>query len=167
MLQALAASVLVLVSLALSGISKPPDNPACEGCEGLVGSASATGGSCPGASVTIEVSVAPGKCKGLFPYEEPAECLEIKGCKPTITTSWTGVPSGTTVDTCIQLPNIPLWCTHDDDDGSGSGSVTHPSPPLHCKGDSNPVTFSAKIPACGALAVSVDVLCTKCEFEEE
>jgi len=151
----------VLVFMAAITLS-PGHGPGCGGCQGNVGATVASGGGCSG-TLSIAVGIDSGTCRYLATIDPPSvECKQTEQCQPTVTVSWSGMPAHTPIRICMTVQGV-TWCqTHDSGSGTGSIPATN-SPPMNCKGDSNPVTFTASAPECGTISVSTTVTCSECE----
>jgi hypothetical protein len=166
----LLASVLLLVPLtprpaSARGPASPlPVDTGCVGCEGTGGTATASGGSC-GGTVTIAVVMIDGACKWTL-GGEPGElfCQQITGCLPEITRSWSGLPSNSVLDFCVELEGQELCLNPKPMAGpSGSGSSTRNSARQDCSNDAgNTRLYSVQSDACGLMAAA-ESRCSACD----
>ena len=165
----LLASVLLLVPLtprpaSARGLASPlPVDTGCVGCEGTGGTSTASGGSC-GGTVTIDVLMIDGSCKWTL-GTEPGEffCMQIQGCLPKITRSWSGLPPNSVVDFCVELEDQELCLNPKPLAGpSGSGSSVRYSARQDCSDDAaNTRLYSVKSEACGLVAAA-ESRCSAC-----
>lgn len=155
-------SCFALFAAPLSRPSSPPAQ-ACTGCIGNGGTAVASGGTC-GGRVEISVTAANGQCKW-FLTDEPLllECKSTQGCKTTIVRSWSGLPTGSVVEFCVEAGDETLCLVKKNVVGAeGSGSSTRTGPVLDCKAGDGDLTFQVESAACG-LAAEVTPTCSECE----
>jgi len=113
--------------------------------------------------LSIQVTVASGKCKW-FAGQEPLvfECAAMKGCKPTVTRSWSGLPVNALIDSCMIVAGQEFCLNPPLSVGSGgSGSDMRDSMDMQCAAGGD-TTFSVSAPLCG-LNASAGASCTRCE----
>ena len=169
MIRTLACFVLTLPSfLAPSAPALKPapvvtlPDTGCVGCEGSGGAqATSSGGNCGGV-VKISVVMAPGSCKWVLGTEYGQfYCRSIKGCRPTVTRSWQGLPAGSELKFCIVLNGQTLCLQTPPNAGSGTGSDERASADQSCDGDQARL-FSIESPGCGLFAAT-ETHCSSCD----
>ncbi len=132
----------------------------CNGCTGMGGSNSASGGTC-GGFVSINVVVNSGKCKWFFSPDWMITCRQIYGCTPQVDRSWSGLDPGSTLDFCITTGDETMCLDPKPVASSGgSGSDSRPSSSLLCQ-DGGTRTYSVASPSCG-LSASATGSCSSC-----
>ena len=121
---------LLLVSIEpLFGLALPSPQ-GCGGCTGTGGTSSASGGSC-GGLITVSVSMEAGNCKWVSDDLGVQVCRETKGCKPTVTRHWEGLPPNVKVDYCVTLGGDELCLKPPPSSGpGGSGTDIRASAPM-------------------------------------
>lgn len=142
--------------------SVPPQGVGCVGCQGSGGGqAQASGGSC-GGTVQISVLMGSGECKWVQGDEwGEFDCKAIKGCKPTVTRSWSGLPANSALEFCITLSGQTLCLQNPPNAGSGSGSDVRNSADQPCETGASR-TFTISSPGCG-LSASTETNCSSCD----
>ena len=134
----------------------------CEGCIGGGGSGTSSGGSC-GGMLTVQVVVTSGKCKW-FASQEPLlfECAPSKGCKPSVTRTWSDLPANSAMEFCVTVAGEEFCLSPTPSTGpSGSGSDTRSTLSMSCGEGGAGMRFSASSSACG-LSASAVATCSQC-----
>lgn len=174
MFRPMAMAWLTSVCFLLTSFIPPQDSSGawmCSGCIGTGATASASGGSCSGAQVSVSVTMVSGSCAWV--YDSPTslpDCEQRRGCEVTVERSWNNLPAESTVDLCIRLsPGEPLLCLgkHGVSAGpTGSSSDARPSPTMECSDDaSNTRSYSITSGECG-LTATAQVTCSGCNATE-
>lgn len=142
--------------------ASPLPDTACVGCQGAGGGlATASGGSC-GGSVSISVTMQPGTCKFVMTSEFGLfDCRPVKGCKPTVARSWSGLAAGSELDFCLTLEGQKFCLVNPPSAGTGSGSDTRDSASMTCDSGTSR-TFSIESASCGLFAAT-QTTCSSCD----
>ena len=154
--------VTLITLLAMPRPARPSSPPqACSGCLGSGGLAIASGGTC-GGRLEISVSAGSGECKWFY-TSDPLfmECRKVRGCETTIMRSWSGLPTGSVVEFCVEFQGERMCLAKKQIVGaSGAGSSTRTGPVLECA-DGPSTSFLIESEPCG-LSASVTPTCSRC-----
>jgi hypothetical protein len=145
------------------------DTGECDGCfGGSDANASSANPSCPGASVTISVTVSSAACT-LVAVEPLGIICKPTDCSATVYRSWTGVTPNTSMDFCVKPgPGARRMCLDTDSEtegvqgpssGSGTGNETL-NPDVKCGGGGWVFSIGAACGSSGYLSASATGTCT-------
>jgi len=124
------------LTLAAPGFAPVPLQQGCSGCFGTGATAAASNGSGQG-RVKITLTVESGACSWSF-TEDPLlmACKPVVGCATSVFREWSGLPSGTTIDFCVEVDEEE-YCLKKVNvvDSDGAGNSTRIGPVLPCSAE--------------------------------
>lgn len=124
---------LLLLSLSLPSAARTRAPQGCSGCLGA-GAASTASNGTSGGMVKITLTVESGGCGWALTEDHLLmECKQASGCSTTVFREWSGLPSGTVLDFCVEVED-EIYCLKKSPvvDGDGNGSSSRLGPELPC-----------------------------------